>query len=33
MFEINFVEKIKTHVLCLITFFFEKIAVYENVET
>jgi len=29
MFKKNVVEKIKTHILCLITFFFENRAVYE----
>jgi hypothetical protein len=29
MFHTKFVEKIKTHILCSITFFFENRAVYE----
>ena len=30
MFQTKFVEKIKTHILCSVTFFFfEKLAVYE----
>jgi hypothetical protein len=30
MFQTNFVEKIKTHILCSVTFFFENRAVYEK---
>jgi hypothetical protein len=29
MFETNFVEKIKTHILYSVTFFFENCVVYE----
>ena len=29
MFETKFVEKIKTHILCSVTFFYENRAVYE----
>jgi len=29
MFQTNFVEKIKTHILCSITFFFFNLAIYE----
>jgi hypothetical protein len=29
MFQTQFVEKIETHILCSITFFFENRAVYE----
>jgi len=29
MFQTNVVEKIKTHISCSITFFFEERAVYE----
>jgi hypothetical protein len=29
MFYINLGEKIRTHILCPITFFFENLAVYE----
>jgi len=29
MFQTKFVEKIKTHILCSMTFFFENCAVYE----
>jgi hypothetical protein len=32
MFQTNIVEKIKTRILCSITFFSENHAVYENVE-
>ena len=31
MFQTEFVEEIKTHILCPITFFFENGAVYEIV--
>jgi len=30
MFQTKAVEKIKTHVLCSVTFFFENCTVYEN---
>ena len=30
MFQTEFVQKIKTHILCSVTFFFENHAVYEK---
>jgi hypothetical protein len=33
MFQRKFVEKIKTHILCSVTFFYENRAVYEIIST
>ena len=30
MFQTEVLDKIKTHILCLVTFFFEKRAVYDT---
>jgi hypothetical protein len=30
MFQTKVAEKIKTHILCSVTFFFENLAVYEK---